>query len=313
MTFQHANGHCLDFKTGQEEPRPMYTRHTTCTMLKRQQIIDEPVAASTATIQASMSSIPAALAHNAASSGTVNTLVAVTVVLGVVFIAFALFLIYWLYVRRLEKEERKHYRKSRMHESRRGPVWPGSRRPAIKTGNRGADCIETTCKAHFKISWMSPEYFLIASSKSRSKTSSSSSDYSTSTTSSTDLGSMGAVLKGPVETIDYPSKTYWGGSSYNSSLYRSESGTQFSQYDKHDTRSSSPASSYQSALSGWTTQSQTLSNWPSDRPGSQPEHAPFDDEWNKAMGWSSTAITASNGSCSSKLLNILALPFFRNQ
>lgn len=129
----------------------MYTRHTTCTMLKRQQIINEPVAA-TATIQASMSSIPAALAHNAASSGTVNTLIAVTVVLGVVFIAFALFVIYWLYVRRLEKEERKHYRQSRMHGSRRGPVWPGSRRPAIKTGTRGADVEGTTCKGHCKMS-----------------------------------------------------------------------------------------------------------------------------------------------------------------
>jgi len=116
-----------------------------------------------------------------------------------------------------------------------------------------------------------------------------------------------------VKAIDYPSKTYRGGRNCNPSPYRSESGTPFSQYGKSVTMSSSPASSYQSALSGRTTRSQTLSNWPSNRPGSQTGQAPFDEEWNKAIGWSSTAITASNESYSSKLLNILALPCFQER
>lgn len=149
MVFQHSNGIARIFKTGQEKPRPMYPQHTTCTMLKRQQIINEPVAA-TATTQPSMTSIPAALAHNAASSRIVNTIIAVTVVLGVVFIAFALFVIYWLYMRKLDKEEHKRYRQSRMHGSKRDPVWPGSRRPAIKIGTRGAGVGGLTRKGHFK-------------------------------------------------------------------------------------------------------------------------------------------------------------------
>ena len=55
--------------------------------------------------------------QKAVSSGTINTVIAITVILGVIFIAFALTVIYWRYMAKIDREERENH--ARMELSRR--------------------------------------------------------------------------------------------------------------------------------------------------------------------------------------------------
>ena len=52
--------------------------------------------------------------QTAVSGGTLNAIIAVTVIFGVIFIAFALTVIYWRYMAKIDREERERHARMEM-------------------------------------------------------------------------------------------------------------------------------------------------------------------------------------------------------